>query len=209
MSALTPSPQLRPTANLRKHSATLGAIKVSADPIARYGSYPMPIETGDLRYFRQIVVYAHEQFRPDTHSRDSTADGEIMPFVYQDVDKLKKMPLVDGGDCVKLIKHFIPALANVSAKKSWRPGERVLDARHLARGTAIATFIDGRYPGHDSGNHAAFFLALSGNGFYVMDQWIGKPAVDSRRIEPGRRTRSGRIWTPASDASEFFFVIEL
>lgn len=131
-----------------------------------------------------------------------------MPFVFKDVDKLQDQPKVGGGDCVALIKKYIPALANVHTSH-WRAGAHVVDVKNLPRGTAIATFVDGRYPGLKKGNHAAFYLATAGAGFYAMDQWIEKPLIARRPIEMGRVTRDGRLFRGLSDAAQAFYVIEL
>lgn len=69
--------------------------------------------------------------------------GGNMPHVYIQVDRLKDWPWVDGGNCVSLINEFAPGLAGLSTQ-SWRDGARVLDAPGIARGTAIATFENGR-----------------------------------------------------------------
>lgn len=132
-----------------------------------------------------------------------------MPFVFKDVDKLLHQPLEGSGDCVELIKMHIPALAHKSAHLHWRAGDLVIDAKSLPRGTAIAKFVDGRYPGLAKGNHAAFYLATAGAGFYAMDQWKGRQFIDKRRIALARRFRDGRLSTGLSDAAQAFYVIEL
>jgi hypothetical protein len=38
----------------------------------------------------------------------------------------------------------------------------------LARGTAIATFVNGRYPSWPTGNRAAIFLAYAWKSFWVL-----------------------------------------
>jgi hypothetical protein len=131
-----------------------------------------------------------------------------MPFVFRDADSLQDQQKVGEGDCVDLIKKYIPALARVHTSR-WRAGEHVVDVKNLPRGTAIATFVDGRYPGKPTGNHAAFYLATAGAGFYAMDQWVKKPLIARRRIEPGRRTRDGQLLGSLSDSAQAFYVIEL
>lgn len=134
-----------------------------------------------------------------------------MPFVYREVNSLQDHALVAGGDCVALIKKFAPGLAGIPTS-AWRAGERVIDAKNLPRGTAIATFVDGRYPRLDTGNHAAFYLASAGAGFYAMDQWkndpMSKPRVMKRLIPPGLNRRDGTPRSP-SNAAQAFYVIEL
>lgn len=131
-----------------------------------------------------------------------------MPFVFLDVDSLEGNRKVGGGDCVDLIKKYVPQLANVHTSR-WRAGAHVVDVKTLPRGTAIATFVNGRYPGLKTGNHAAFYLVTAGAGFYAMDQWIKKPVIAEHRISPSRMTRDGQLVSGLSDAAQAFFVIEL
>lgn len=131
-----------------------------------------------------------------------------MPFIFKDVDSLQHQPPVGGGDCVDLIKKMIPALAGVHTSR-WRPGEQVVDVKTLPRGTAIATFVNGRYPGKPTDNHAALYLTPAGAGFYAMDQWKSKSRISRRRIEPARATRGGALFGSLSDSAQSFYVIEL
>lgn len=61
----------------------------------------------------------------------------------------------------------------------WRPGGSVREQLlALAPNTPIATFSNGRYTNSTDGtSHAALFQrpASDGSGFYVLDQWKGKP----------------------------------
>ncbi len=131
-----------------------------------------------------------------------------MSFICKDVDSLQDQPKLGDGGCVDLIKKCIPALANVHTSL-WRPGARVVDVKNLPRGTAVATFVDGRYPGLKTGNHAALYLATSGAGFYAMDQWAKKEKISRRRIDPGRTMRNGTLYGSPSDSAQAFYVIEL
>lgn len=129
-----------------------------------------------------------------------------MPFVVPSVRSLERHPLVGSGDCVDLIKAFIPRLASLSTRM-WKAGERVIDTTNLRPGTAIATFVDGKYPQNTSGQHAAFFLAYAGKAIWVMDQWKNdhmKPHVSARLIHP-KPPQAGRL----SNSSEYYYVIEL
>jgi hypothetical protein len=141
-----------------------------------------------------------------------TNPGGIMPFIYPNADKLGGTPKVGNGDCVALVEFY----ANVPPHSSWKQGEHVLDNPNIRPGTAIATFVHGRYPNKSTGNHAAFFLrhAAKGQGFFVMDQWIDKPGakprlVDSRAM-PSRHVKQNNdgTWYRASDNADAFYVIE-
>jgi hypothetical protein len=130
----------------------------------------------------------------------------MMPYFVPDVRSLEGKPLVGKGDCVELIKELVPGLQGKSTT-AWRQGARVLDTTALLPGTAIATFVDGRYPDNESGQHAALFVAYAGKAIWVMDQWKGdkrKPAVSMRMIYP-KPPQGGSL----SNSSQAFYVIEL
>lgn len=131
-----------------------------------------------------------------------------MPHVYGAVDTLQNKELVGGGDCVELVKAFAPGLIGMPTSM-WRPGAKVKDVANLKRGTAIATFVDGKYPNNRSGQHAAFFLKHAGAGIWAMDQWRGdakRPRVSKRVIAAGG---PGRLYSSLSNNSQAFYVIEL
>lgn len=133
-----------------------------------------------------------------------------MPYVYLEVKSLERHELIDGADCVALIKALAPGLKGL-ATSSWRPGIRVAGSRGLQPGTAIATFVDGRYPNKSTGNHAAFFLSYAGSAIWVMDQWKNddkRPWVAARLIRPGLKDRGGTLRDP-SNAAEAYYVIEM
>jgi hypothetical protein len=87
-----------------------------------------------------------------------------MPYVYSEVDELDQdpppLPAVGDGSCVALIKHYVPGLKGVPTS-AWRAGDNVLDlGAQVKRGTAIATFVKGRYPSQPHGNHATTATAV-------------------------------------------------
>jgi hypothetical protein len=91
---------------------------------------------------------------------------------------------VGNGQCVTLVKQ----LTGAPASSLWKQGENVLSlldtGERIPPGTAIATFINGRYPNYRTGNHAAIFVRSTPNGIVVFDQWT--------KMKPGLRTiRSG------------------
>ena len=136
-----------------------------------------------------------------------------MRYVYAMVGALEKKPKVGNGDCVALVQHY----AHAPNHRLWKAGELVLDLKDIKAGTAIATFVRGRYPSMDKGNHAAFFLrhGAPGTGFWVVDQWKerpghgAKPYISSRFI-PSRhmKQKSDGSWPRASDNADAFYVIE-
>lgn len=134
-----------------------------------------------------------------------------MPYVYPLVDMLQRKPWVDGGNCVSLIKKYAPGLIGLSTL-GWREGARVVDSPHLARGTAIATFENGRYPRRDAGhgNHAAFFLWRVQGGIYIMDQFTfgNRPQkiITSRFIPSRGKNHSGTYVNPSNNADAFSVI---
>jgi hypothetical protein len=89
-----------------------------------------------------------------------------MPHVYREVDSLKGTPLAGDGGCVSLVKAYAPGLDGIPTS-AWKAGVHVMDVPSLPRGTAIATFVRGRYPNKPTGNHAAFY---NSQAFYVIER---------------------------------------
>lgn len=135
-----------------------------------------------------------------------------MPHVYSDVDKLQLEPVIDGGNCVSLIKAFAPGLKGETTLV-WKEGAKVLGNRSIPRGTAIATFENGKYPrrGAGQGNHAAFFLWHTSDGFWVMDQYKStnppRPFIGKRFLSKRGKNKDGTYKDPSNNA-EAFSVIE-
>ncbi len=132
-----------------------------------------------------------------------------MPYVSTAINDLENGPLVGNGDCVTLVKEKTHGLRAVSTT-AWREGQRVVGSTGLQRGTAIATFEDGRYPNRQTGNHAAIFLAYAGKSIWVLDQWKSdkKKRVERRLIRPALPGANGRFADP-SNSADAFSVIEL
>jgi hypothetical protein len=132
-----------------------------------------------------------------------------MPYIYPSPRSLEKQALVGGGNCVDLIKGLVPGLKGVPTA-AWRRGERVVDARFLVPGTAIATFDEhGRYPNRPRGNHAAIFVASAGAAIWVMDQWKDdpkRPWVGKRLIYPHRPREDGSYSDPSNSAGAFYVI---
>jgi hypothetical protein len=138
--------------------------------------------------------------------RLSFSDQESrMPYVYNAVRKLDKQSKVDDSECVSLIRRF----AKAPATALWREGSSVIGDRSLAPGTAIATFVKGRWPAKPRGNHAAFYLGQVSNGMYIMDQWnrSDKSTISSRFIYRLGKNKDGTYVRP-SDNADAFSVIE-
>jgi hypothetical protein len=129
-----------------------------------------------------------------------------MPFVIPEARSLQGHPLVGKGECVELIKQMVPGLIGHSTE-DWRPGAHVLDTENLPVGTAIATFVNGRFPRRNTGQHAALFLGYAGKAaLWVMDQWAHD---ENRRKVWARVIHHGRPGDTQSNSAEAFYVIEL
>lgn len=132
-----------------------------------------------------------------------------MPFVYVYASKLDGKVKVGTKQCVALIQHYTPEIGQTS---QWKEGDAVLGNREIMPGTAIGTFVNGRYPSHRSGNHAAYFLEQAADGFYVVDQWANdkdKPRVSKRLIRTkGRKQLEDGRWPEASNNAYAYSIIE-
>ena len=96
-----------------------------------------------------------------------------MPYVLLDLTTLEDKPVLGDGNCVMIVKMAVPGLIDRPTSQ-WREGRKVVGSTGIARGTAIATFENGRYPNRSSGNHAAIFLSYAGASIWVLDQWKTK-----------------------------------
>lgn len=133
-----------------------------------------------------------------------------MPYIYRQVSSLAGNQKVGSTQCVALVQFY----AGVPHHSNWKQGAGVIGNREIIPGTAIATFIRGRYPSRPHGNHAAFFLRHDADGFWVIDQWKDRPGQTPRNIE-ARYIRSRHVkqsadgsWPYASDNADAFSVIE-
>jgi hypothetical protein len=135
-----------------------------------------------------------------------------MSFIYTKVASLKDKAKVGSHQCVALVQHYGPGIPHTS---KWKAGEVVLGNPHVQLGTAIATFVKGRYPNLPHGNHAAYFLRQGTDGIWVMDQWMDRPGGNVRPISERfiralhQMQNTDGTWPQASDNAEAFSVIEV
>ena len=104
------------------------------------------------------------------------------------------------AECVELIKGLMDAPRTTQ----WQEGRRLLAAYEAIKpGTAIATFVRGRYPqGRRHGPHAAIFLRATEAGIYVLDQFANQIGVQQRFI-PWHHPRDKH---PSNNASAYSTV---
>jgi hypothetical protein len=95
-------------------------------------------------------------------------------------------------ECVEFIQQTLGA----PTTKAWGEGSKIRQLADgeqdpISKGTAIATFISGRYPQSGvSGKHAAIYLGQNANGIQVMDQWRAQGKILPRTI-PWKPHRPG------------------
>ena len=139
-----------------------------------------------------------------------------MPYVYAAVDTLVTTPPkanVGTGQCVALIEAYtnVPRPAAVL----WKQGAAVRGNVALQKGTAIATFVDGKYPSHATGNHAAFYIKQDAGGIWVVDQYVSRSGQQSGITERYLRFKGtitgkdGKVhYLDPSNNGDAFSVIE-
>jgi hypothetical protein len=133
--------------------------------------------------------------------------GSQMPYIYPLAATLERSKKVGNLDCVALVRHD----ADVPDHTRWKPGEAVVGSTTIKPGTAIATFVKGRYLNQPTGNHAAFYLRHQPGGIWIIDQWkhpTNKPYVTARFIKAMGGPRRDGNWLQASDNASAFFIIE-
>lgn len=107
-----------------------------------------------------------------------------MAYIYPDAEMLVGNTKVDDGagnypgQCVSLIKKFTGA----PPTSQWKKGPPVRGNSALRIGTAIATFINDRYPSYSTGNHAAFYCGQDASGIWVVDQSSRLQKIQKRKI---------------------------
>lgn len=105
-------------------------------------------------------------------------------------------------ECVEFVRQVTGLLPT----PHWKPGTKISQATmgSIARGTAIATFVDGKYPTDHLGKHAAIYLSHDKNSIQVLDQWNKQGKVEKRQI----RFNNNRSGATRSDEGNWFYVIE-
>jgi hypothetical protein len=106
-----------------------------------------------------------------------------MPHLFNNkkgktIETIIGAPLVGNGECVALVQEY----SDVGATGTWVEGAKITKTSYPSKVTAIATFVNGKYPSAATGNHAAFFYAMSDAGMEVVDQWKSLKALQKRTI---------------------------
>lgn len=103
-------------------------------------------------------------------------------------------------ECVEFVRQVL----TIPPTSLWVEGVKIhKGTTGIAKGTAIATFINGAYPQTGTtGKHAAIYLGQNDAGIIVLDQWRAQGQVKKRTI---RFESSGPSISNRGDA---FSVIE-
>lgn len=128
-----------------------------------------------------------------------------MAYVYAQVDSLVTVPPtanVGTGHCVPLVQQY----ARAPHTSQWKQGATVKGMTGLAKGTAIATFVDGKYPNNVSGNHAALFVSQDVTGITVVDQYRGSGGIRKRVLR--FKGKIGDRFIDPSNNGDAFSVID-
>lgn len=128
-----------------------------------------------------------------------------MPHVYKDACQLEKHDKIGDKGCLALVKFY----TDLGRAESWHEGEKVFGNRHMAQGTAIATFQDATWPALGNGNHAGFYLGQVSDGIYIMDQWpdsLEKPVISMRFLYRLGKDEHGKYIEPAKNADAYHVI---
>lgn len=125
-----------------------------------------------------------------------------MPYVYSNAEDLAKKPPVGTKQCVALITQYTSAPITVM----WKEGAIVKGNLHLAKGTAIATFVNSKYPNQGTGNHAAFYIGQDAIGIWVVDQWSSSKTIKSRRLSFRGQDNAGKFINPSNNGDAFSVI---
>lgn len=128
-----------------------------------------------------------------------------MPYIYSKVDDPQNTAKVGSKECVALVQYY----AKAPTTSQWKPGTTVMGTNNIAKGTAIATFVGGKYPNLAHGNHAALYISQDAGGISVMDQWasdVTKPKVSKRYIRKKGKNKDRSFVDPSNNADAFSII---
>jgi hypothetical protein len=93
-------------------------------------------------------------------------------WVIKGFEKLEGK-VVGSGQCPGIVQSY----GGLPLTKFWFEGPKVKGLDAVPYGTAIATFIGGKYKSLKHGNHVAIYIRQDPvKGLLVFDQWTGQPA---------------------------------
>jgi hypothetical protein len=106
--------------------------------------------------------------------------------------------VVGSGQCVA----YVQTAAGAPNTGRWQAGQKIHATQIgvIQKGTVIATMVNGHYPNHSHGNHAAIYLSHDSHGIQVIDQWHGQ-SVHYRTIH-----WHGGQGNPSNDGDAYYVV---
>lgn len=125
-----------------------------------------------------------------------------MSYIYSEAEKLAKLPTVGTKQCVALVREY----SGAPPAALWRQGAAVKGNALLQKGTAIATFVDGKYQNNLSRNHAAFYVRQDSSGIWVVDQWLGSKTIRLRRLNFKGKKKDGSHLDPSNNGDAFSVI---
>lgn len=125
-----------------------------------------------------------------------------MPYLCPQYRGLESKPLVGTEHCVALIQEC----AKAPHTSHWREGSKVKGNVVLTPGTAIATFVKGKYPNQAHGNHAAIYVTQDTVAIYVLDQWKGKSSISIRPLFFKGKNKNGSYVDPSNNGDAFSII---
>jgi len=125
-----------------------------------------------------------------------------MSYIFESADKLDGQPIVGDGQCVTLVREMTKA----PVTSSWKQGVTVKGDLTIKKGTAIATFVGGKYLSKKTGNHAALYVGQDKKGVWVVDQWVKKEKVEKRQLRFRGKQGDGQFINPSNNGDAFSVI---
>ena len=125
-----------------------------------------------------------------------------MAYIYEKVESLEGKDLAGTGQCVALVQSYTKA----PLTSTWKEGAKVKGNTTIKKGTAIATFVNGKYPNKAHGNHGALYISQDATGIKVMDQWSTKGKIASRTLPFKGQNKDGTYIDPSNNGDAFSVI---
>lgn len=95
---------------------------------------------------------------------------------------------------------FAQMAGNAPLTSQWKPGAHIEPGMRIARGTWVATFVDGKFHGHVG----AFDSMDKDGNLTLIDQFNSRGSVDRTTYHVKKQPYTGNI---SNDPSKYFIVI--
>lgn len=106
-----------------------------------------------------------------------------MPYKLENPEQSEEKAYTNKAgntECVEFVRQTL----NLPHTSLWKEGKKVTKGDlGILKGTAIATFVNGKYPQEgNTGKHAAIYFGQDETGIIVLDQWRKQGKVKKRTI---------------------------